>query len=310
MTKSGKIIHGLQADDFVLEDDGVPQQIHLDETPDAESMSLVVAVQLGGSAYLHFATEEPEKRSTGFEIRKPKKQRAGSLTGLGPLVEEFVGESNSEVAVVTFDNTINLFQNFTEDVAGVGTKLRQLKGSGRGGAVLLDAVAYSLKLLEQHAKGHREVVLLISEQRDHGSSISVDELVKRITLSNVLIYSVSFSPVEAEAKRDLTEGNPQAGGGLDLLRIIGLASDAMHKNAAKAVAELGGGESVGFKDKGSFDRDLMALSNHMRSRYLLSFQPKDPKPGPHVVKIRLRAPQNDALVLARDRYWAAGPEPQ
>lgn len=113
-------------------------------------------------------------------------------------------------------------------------KLRDLTGSGENGAALLDAVSYSLDLLEHEAKEQTKVLLLVSEQRDHGSIVTVDQLVKRVTLSTTLIYSVSFSPVRAEAIRDLKEGNPEPSAGVDLLRIIKLASDAMHKNAASA----------------------------------------------------------------------------
>jgi hypothetical protein len=47
------------------------------------------------------------------------------------------------------------------------------------------------------------------------------------------------------------------------------------------------------------------FSNHLQSPYLLSFQPKDPHPGLHELRVRLREP-GKATVLARTSYWAEG----
>ncbi len=76
---------------------------------------------------------------------------------------------------------------------------------------------------------------------------------------------------------------------------------------SRAVADLTGGEYGTFKDKHSFDRGLAALSNHVRNRYLLSFQLKNPQPGLHAIAVRLRVPQRDVNVLARSRYWVSTP---
>src|SRR5450631_3409262 len=138
MGKSGQIIYGLSAKDFIIEDNGVEQQVHLDETPDAESISLVVAVQRGGSASLEL--EQPGKHSEN-ERRKPHQ---AALGGLGTMVEGFLGDSRSEIAVVTFDSAVDVLQNFTEDVPTVVEKLEGIKGSGNDGAAILDAVSYSL----------------------------------------------------------------------------------------------------------------------------------------------------------------------
>jgi VWFA-related protein len=192
MGKSGQIIYGLSAKDFIIEDNGVEQQVHLDETPDAESISLVVAVQRGGSAFLEL--EQPGKHSEN-ERRKPHQ---AALGGLGTMVEGFLGDSRSEIAVVTFDSAVDVLQNFTEDVPTVVEKLEGIKGSGNDGAAILDAVSYSLDLLEHRPKGQTKVLLLISELRDHGSKVKLEQVVRSVTLRNTLIYSVAFSPLRAE----------------------------------------------------------------------------------------------------------------
>src|SRR5579862_7779174 len=50
----GKLIFGLRANDFTIEDDGVEQTVQLDEVLDVQPVSLVVAVQNGGAAAVEF----------------------------------------------------------------------------------------------------------------------------------------------------------------------------------------------------------------------------------------------------------------
>src|ERR1700722_11295738 len=51
----GHAVYGLKAQDFVVADDGVAQTMHLDEEAEAEPISLVIAVQVGGSAPREFS---------------------------------------------------------------------------------------------------------------------------------------------------------------------------------------------------------------------------------------------------------------
>ncbi len=51
-TKHGEILYGLKPEQFVVEDNGVPQTIHLDEDTDSLGLSLVVAVQCSRSAVM------------------------------------------------------------------------------------------------------------------------------------------------------------------------------------------------------------------------------------------------------------------
>src|ERR1700730_9478488 len=52
--QQGGIVYGLQARDFVVEDDNVEQPVRLDEAPEGQPISLVVAIQRGRRAYAEF----------------------------------------------------------------------------------------------------------------------------------------------------------------------------------------------------------------------------------------------------------------
>ena len=69
---------------------------------------------------------------------------------------------------------------------------------GDGGAAILDTISSAVDLLESQPKEYRRVLLLISEERDHGSKHTKEEaLIKKIGGSDVLILSVAFSPALA-----------------------------------------------------------------------------------------------------------------
>ncbi len=305
MTRSGEIVRGLTARDFVVEENGVEQVVKLDESPEAQGLSLVVAVQRGRSANLEIEGIESAAalaaKSAGG-VKKRKKKEA-SLSGLAAMVENFVGDSRSEVAIVSFDSTEDVLQRFTTDMGAALDSLGDLTASGDKGAAILDAVSFSVDMLERRPKGRTRVLLLICEERDHGSVSKLDDVVRKVAHSDVLIYSVSFSPLRSETIRDWKEPGTK---GPNFLKLLGLAGDAMARNSARAVAELTGGEYNHFTSKKNFDDELGTLANHVRGRYLLSFVPTDTTPGAHRFTVRLRGGNKDAVVVARNSYWAEG----
>jgi hypothetical protein len=67
-----------------------------------------------------------------------------------------------------------------------------------------------------------------------------------------------------------------------------------------------GGEYELFATKKKFDIRMNDFTNHLHSRYLLSFAPKNPHPGLHQIRVRLKSAKKDT-VLARTSYWAQPP---
>jgi VWFA-related protein len=312
--KSGEILYGLTASDFIVEEEGVEQTITLDEAPGAEKISLVVAVQLGGSAYLNF--DVPSE--TGKSI--PRQLNEAALSGLGTMVENFAGGGKSEVAIVTFDSKVELMQSFSGDLPVICEKLNGLRGTGVAGAAILDAISYSLDLLADRPPDRLRVLLLISETRDHWSKTAKPEgVVKQVAASNTLIYSVAFHPLRSELVRDLKGRNPApvqvlppqlVSPGYNLLGpLLALAMNSLAKNGARPLADLTGGEYRTFANKRTFDANLGLLANHIHNRYLISFQPKNLRPGADRMNVRLRNPLRDVIVLARTSYWVTGQAP-
>jgi hypothetical protein len=101
------------------------------------------------------------------------------------------------------------------------------------------------------------------------------------------------------------KGNAVDLGGLATKLMI-MAVQAMRRNTPKTIASMTGGEYELFASHKGFESRMVDFANHLHNRYLLSFEPKDPHPGLHQVRVRLRQAR-DATIVARDRYWAGVP---
>jgi VWFA-related protein len=280
--KGGGILYGLKPSDFVLEDNGVPQKIKVQPEMDTAPVALVVAVEQGGVSVLEF----------------------DKLARLGPLLDVFLSDPRSQVALVGFDSQPHLIQDFTHSGDQVNTELTKLE-PGDGGAAILDTVNYGVTLLESQPEEYRRVLLLISEERDHGSKHTKPvELIRMIGQSDVLVLSVSFSPALAELGEGFThpyEENAEA----DLLAPLVMAVKAFKKNVAKEVATESGGEYTTFVGDKRFEARVMTAARDSRNRYLITFSPSDPTPGLHTIRVKT-ALDYGARIVARANYWAEG----
>ena len=91
--KAGEVVYGLKAGDFIIEDDGVAQTARLDESAEADPVSLVVAVQVG--------------RRADYELSR--------MHGLGAMLAPVFQEPGSKVALLAFDSQVHPLENFTGD---------------------------------------------------------------------------------------------------------------------------------------------------------------------------------------------------
>ncbi len=276
--KDGEILYGLKQGDFILDDNGIPQKIRVQEEMDTAPVALVVAVEEGGASVLEF----------------------DKLAKLGPLLDLFLSDPRSQVALVGFDSTQHLIQDFTHAGDEVNDALRNLQ-PGDGRASILDTISYSVSLLQSQPKDFRRVLLLISEERDHGSKHTKPEkLIKQIGESDVLVLSVSFSPARAEFAHDVKDsGNDRT---MNMISALAMLVKAFKKNVTKEIATMSGGEYTTFTGDKRFEARVVDAAKHMRNRYLITFSPSDPSPGLHTIRVRTTQDYG-ARIIARANYW-------
>ena len=281
----GHVVYGLTQSDFTINDDGVEQAVHLDESAESQPASVVVAVQTGRRAWREYSR----------------------MRGIGPMLTPVFDQLRSRVALVEFDSHVNLVEDFSDDETPIYEDLKKLQ-PGDGGAAIRDAVDFSVRLLEKEPAERQRVLLLISENRDHGSHVTkTDDVVAAIGNSNTVVYALAFSPslsqvldTERGANRDEAYWDAPP----DIIGTLLMARNAMKKNITKAIAGMTGGEYELFATRKGFEGRLVDFNNHLHSRYVLSFAPQQPHAGLHQIQVRLKEPRSGTTILSRTSYWA------
>ena len=320
-THHGELVFSLNADDFALTDDGVPQRLRLESDTDSQPLALVVVVQTGGLGASHL----------------------GDYRGLEAALESVIGAVPHRVSVVSFDSHAHLEQDFdpdTEKAAGVIAGLEP----GDKGAAILDGLTFATAQLAKQPAQYRRALLLFSETIDSGSQASLDDTLRAIDDTNTAIYSFAFSSTKTALKHEggklpnpfsqtkysatpykaggcmsrEPDADPDAHGSRSVqaldcasdlippLRIARMAYiaavDGMRKNVPESVAKLTGGEYFKFKGLKSLRQSLLAISNDVPNHYVLSFQPSSPHPGLHSLSLTLRE-RPELMIKARSAYW-------
>ena len=277
----GSIAYGLKASDFALEDNGVPQKIRVQEDLDAAPVALVVAVEEGGASALEF----------------------DKVAKLAPLLDLFLSDPQSQAALIGFDSKPHLLHDYTHSSEDLEETLKNLQ-PGDGGAAILDTISSAIDLLNDEPKSYRRVLLLISEERDHGSRHTKPVLlIQKIGRSDVLVLSVSFSASRAQLLNDLS-GHNQGGSSADLLAPLKMAINAFKKNLAKEIARESGGEYATFTRDKAFEQRVADAAKHVRNRYLITFSPSNRSPGLHTIHVKTTQDYGTRIV-ARANYWMA-----
>ena len=199
-----------------------------------------------------------------------------------------------------FDSEPHLIRDYTHSGEDLNQSLKTME-PGDGGDAILDTVSYAVDLLETEPKEYRRVLLLISEERDHGSKhTKTEQVIKKIGQSDVLVLTVSFSPIQAEFAHDIKDSGDERT--MNMMSALVALVQAFKKNVTKEIALMSGGEYTTFTGDKKFEQRVVDEAKHARNRYLLTFRPSNPAPGLHTLRVKL-AQDYGAHIVARANYW-------
>ena len=165
----GKLIRDLEDSEFLLFDDGLRQNIHIDR--ETMPLSLVIAAQATNSA------------------RKPLARLREAASLFAPLV---LGEGG-EAALVSIRDRVETVVPLTADADRVVRQLRRLPAKGAGGS-LVDAILHGAGILAAAPAGRRKVILVMGEARDRTSESTLDQAMRVIEREQVTVYALTYSP--------------------------------------------------------------------------------------------------------------------
>jgi VWFA-related protein len=313
----GEMVHNLEARDFQVTDNGVPQQIsHFDLGGDPISMVILIETSSRIEPLL------PEIRKTGILFTQ---------TVMGPT---------GDAAVVGFNDSVDKLQDFTANADLIENTIAHL-GEGTSGSKLYDAMAVGVEMLSGRPQttpdkpGRRRVLMILSEATDAGSEARLGEVLRQAQLANVTIYGVGLSTTRAEFQAKPKDTRPQITppgtfplppqpgvpqtptseenryGNIDLMAaavwVVQHIHDQVKDHALEVAATATGGEHLPtFKDR-SIEKAIDEIGGELHSQYTLSYTPKGADtPGYHEIKVSIvRNDAKNLRVRARPGYYLA-----
>jgi VWFA-related protein len=314
---SGHMVHSLDAKDFQVTDNGVPQRItHFDLGGDPLSVVFLV------------------ETSSRIAPLMPQINRAGIV-----LAETVMGP-DGEAAVVGFNDSVDKLQDFTTNqdaLEKIFTKLNSVTS----GSKLFDAMAIGVEMLSGRplptadTPGRRRIMLILSEATDAGSETKLGAVLRQAQLSNVTIYSVGLSTTLAELKAPPKDTTPQVTppgtfgrppfpgsvqtpgsedalyGSGDLMAVAVWAvqhiKNKITDHALELAATATGGEHIATFKNHSIENAIDEIGGELHSQYSLSYTPRGTSDtGYHEIKVKVD--KEGWKVRARPGYYLAGPE--
>ncbi len=293
VSRDGRAVRELLPDQFVLLDNDRPQQFHLDYTDGLLSLAIVVQATSTVSAWL------PQVRRVASEIE-------ALLTG-----------ATGESSLTVFGDEVKLVQPLTPDTVLLDTAFSSIKARGSGNH-LLDAIRSAAAILESADSKRRRVILVVAQPDDSGSAASLHELMDRLELRNIVVYSLEMPMMGADfigrtvalkSMKDAT-GKDDVGfmGSIDLGKLIpelhrGAKAEAGQDNLGLLTSETGG-RRIPFRKQRDLEAGISAIGEELHTGYVLTYTPDRLDAGYHHITVKVGVP--GVSVRPRPGYYISG----
>ena len=277
----GRLVDGLEADDFQVADNGRPVAFRL-ETVDALTSPLALAV---------VAQTNDVSAHALLKIRK-----------VGAMLQPLLTGERGAAAVVTYAERAEVAQDFTQDAGEMSRAMAQLRAAPERTARMLDAVSLAAATLAARPAGERRVILLLGESRDRGSETALEAVLEQLQRSNIQLYAATYSTTKTQFATKGSEMPRPSGGGLDLIGGLGELVRLGKANTAEVLAAHSGGRKLPFSTLRGLESLLTRVGAELHGHYVISFPATGPE-GYHALEVTLKQARGRSVV-ARQGYWA------
>ncbi len=174
---SGEFLDNINRSEVTLSDNGISQRM---QTFELAYQPISMAILVDTSARLQGVI--PNLRSSGI------------------LFTQLILGESGEAAVLTYDDTVDVRQEFTSDSDLIEKSFKSLKVNGEGSR-LTDGISRAIEMLAARESQHRRVIVVLAEGRDFASQIRKNKVLQDAQLANVAIYTVELSAFKALVKQ-------------------------------------------------------------------------------------------------------------
>jgi VWFA-related protein len=255
--KKGHLITKLNRENFTVFEDGTEQVITNFSRETDVPLTIVLVIDTSGSVRDKLRFEQQAAVEFLYTILRRHRDKA---------------------AVVTFDSSVDLRQDYTDDPALLAQAVIRTRAGG--GTRLYDAL--SVVLQEQLAgKEERKVIILLTDGNDNSSRTSPRDVVELAERDSATIYAISMNGLGIRVDD----------------------SDRCDRLLEMLARETGG--KAFFPDKlknlpGYFER----IGDDLRSQYTLAYRSTNPKKDGAFRKIQIDVRNTHYSVRARSGYYA------
>jgi VWFA-related protein len=301
--KNGNIVHHLTKDDFLLHEDGRPQQIrYFSQDTD---LPLTIGLLVDTSLSQQNVLAEERAASHAFLNNMLRDQR---------LLADGSSSQADRAFVIQFDFEVELLQDVTSSRRELEAALDELTipaadrrwgrarggrsggrrmptGGGRGGTgigtLLYDAVYLGAREVMSPQSG-RKALIILSDGEDHGSKLSLEEGVEAAQRADTIIYTILFT--------DDDDGF--------VIRLGGRRSGREGKKVLQEMAKATGGRAFEVSRRMTIRQIYAQIEEELRNQYSLGYSSDRPDAGEGYRKISVTTRRKDLQVQARDGYYA------
>ena len=304
--REGHYINGLKKGDFTLFEDGKEQKITLFATYDEP---LNVALLLDTSI------------STKDTLDKIKDAAGDFIKLLKPT---------DKCLIATFDARVNLLNSFTSSKETLEYSLDKLQTATQEGTVIYSAVEQTIQKSFNNVQGRKAIVLL-SDGKDLGSTVTKAKLLSLLEESEVLIYTVFYKTGAGNKLTIDTDGtikeikskkkppkkkSPKKDKdySVSIPAQVGLPSEReiefVERNAdieaidsLKDISDITAGR-IYFSDTSKLREVFKKVAAELKQQYRLGYRSKGAVNDATVRNITVKVKRSDAVVRARGKFRA------
>jgi VWFA-related protein len=322
--KHGAIVNDLSRDDFILAEDGRPQDIrYFSKETD---LPLTLGVLVDTSLSQRRVLDEERSASSSFVMR-------------------VLRENTDKAFIIHFDREVELLQDLTSSHEKLQSALQDLRtprlepasgpsgrnggnmpgggggwpgGGGRGGSrggghhpgfggpgtLLYDSVYLAGDELMSQQQG-RKALIILSDGVDTGSKETLEYAIETAQRSDTIVYSILFKDDEAYDSGRGGFGGGWGGGNMGR-RGGGYPREQLPdgKKTLERISRETGGRMFEVSKKHPIAEIYSEIEQELRNQYNLGYTPNRGTAGASGYhKIRLVAKKKDLVVQARDGYY-------
>ncbi len=185
---AGELVGELSKEDFLVRDEGVPQEVAVFERRTDQPLSVALLIDTS--------------LSTAIELRY-------QMESVRMFLKAFFGEGNPQdsVALYSFNYEVTRHAGFTRRLDLLSAALKRLKPEG--GTSLYDAIYLAAQDLE--SRPGRRVIVLVTDGGDTTSVKNFHDALKAAHLADAVLYPILVMPIKSDAGRNIRGENALTG---------------------------------------------------------------------------------------------------